>query len=152
MARVILLDAGVIGLLCSSPNLPSVQLCEEWLSDHVRAGTRVHICELNDFEVRREPLRLEATAKIRRLDESCVILGTVSVQGPTWLQAAEFWALVRRAGKPTAHPKALDCDVVLGAVAATLGKLGDEVIIATGNVGHFGRFPGIDARPWEEIR
>lgn len=151
MARLILLDAGVIGLLCSSPALPSVQACGEWLVRQGRAGVQVRICDLSDFEVRRELLRIGATAKISRLDQFGETLGTVAVNAPAWLRAAEFWALVRRAGMPTADPKALDGDVVLAGVAATLGEPGDEVVIATDNVKHFGRFPGIDARPWGAI-
>jgi hypothetical protein len=52
----------------------------------------------------------------------------------------------------TPHPAALDGDAILAGQAAIVGFPGDEVIIATTNVHHLGRFPGIDARPWQSIR
>lgn len=67
------------------------------------------------------------------------------------LRAAEFWALVHNLGRPTAHPHALDGDAILAAQASLCGPAGDEVLIATTNVGHLARFPGIDARPWDRI-
>lgn len=45
------------------------------------------------------------------------------------------------------HPE----DAILAGVAATIGSPGNPVVIATTNVGHLSRFPGIDARPWEQI-
>jgi hypothetical protein len=35
--------------------------------------------------------------------------------------------------------------------ALTAGGPGDTVTVATNNVGHFGRFPGMDARDWPAI-
>ena len=50
--------------------------------------------------------------------------------------AAEFWSQVRRAGLPTADPQALDADCILAAQATLLGGPGDDIVIATTNVGH----------------
>lgn len=107
--------------------------------------------ELNDFEIRRELIRLGATTKIERLEALHSILEVVPVNRRAWLKAAEFWAVVRRVGLPTADLNALDADVILAGVAATIGAAGDEVVIATSNVKHLGRFPGVDARAWEAI-
>lgn len=63
-------------------------------------------------------------------------------------QAAAFWADVRRRGLPTAADASLDGDAILAAQAGLLGGPGDVVEIATSNVGHLGRFPGINAREW----
>lgn len=52
---------------------------------------------------------------------------------------------------PTADPHALDGDCILAAQASILGGDGDMVTVATTNVGHLGRFPGVHARRWEEI-
>ncbi len=69
-------------------------------------------------------------------------------------QAAEFWAGLWRLGLPTADRLALDADVILCAQAATLdtlalGRAGEAVVIATGNVGHLSRLA--DARRWQDI-
>ncbi len=66
-------------------------------------------------------------------------------------RAAEFWAHVRRLGLPTSGPRALDADAILAAQASLLGSPGDLVILATGNLGHLARFPGIVAEEWEKI-
>ena len=62
-----------------------------------------------------------------------------------WDRAAEFWALVRQAGLPTAGSAELDADAILASVADTSSQL-DTTTIATNNVRYFVRFPGIDAR------
>ncbi len=149
MARLILLDAGVVGLLCSSPFLPTVRACQAWVVAQAGAGAKVLLADLTDFEVRRELLRIRATAKLRRLDDLRSNIVPLPVNSPSWRKAAEFWAIVRRAGKPTASPDALDGDAILAGVAAVIGVPGDEVIVATTNVGHLGRFPAVDARKWE---
>ena len=56
-----------------------------------------------DFEIRRELLRIGATANLRALDELRGRLGVVDVGSSAFLRAAEFWAIVRKAGKPTAQ-------------------------------------------------
>jgi hypothetical protein len=65
------------------------------------------------------------------------------------LKAAELWAEARKRGRPTADPKELDGDVILAAQAALVADEGNEVIIATTNVGHLSQF--IDAREWRFI-
>ena len=151
MARLIVLDAGVVGLLCSSPMLQNVTVCRRWMERQLASGAKFLISDLTDFEVRRELLRLRAMAKLRRLDDLEFTLGSSQITLENWRKAAEFWALVRQSGKPTASPDALDGDAILAAVAAMIGKSGDEVVIASTNVGHLGRFPGVDARRWEAI-
>ena len=151
MGRLILLDAGVIGLPCSSPALQSVRECIEWLDARGKDGDQIQNCELSEFEVRRESIRIKATSKLRRLDDLGSILEVLLVSLRAWIKAADFWAVVRQAGMPTADSRALDADVILAGVAATIGGMGDEVMIATSNDKHLGRFPGVDARPWEAI-
>ena len=66
-----------------------------------------------------------------------------------WHRAAELWALARNEGYATADDSSLDCDVILAAKALLVAADGFDVIVATKNVGHLGRF--IDAREWETI-
>jgi predicted nucleic acid-binding protein len=65
------------------------------------------------------------------------------------LKAAELWATARQGGYPTAAPDALDGDVILAAQAILVENEGNEVTIATTNVGHLSRF--IDACNWQDI-
>ena len=62
-------------------------------------------------------------------------------------QAADFWAIVRQAGLPTAGDKTIDADVILAAQAATLGT--PDIVIATTNIGHLSRF--VPAELWQNI-
>jgi predicted nucleic acid-binding protein len=150
VARLILLDAGVIGLLVSDPHQPAVARAMAWL-DGLDPRDEVVVPDVAAFEVRRELLRLRASRKLARLARLLLGARRAEVTDDAWIKAAEFWALVRRAGVPTASPDALDADAILAGVAATIGMPGDEVLIATTNVRHLVRFPGVDARPWESI-
>jgi predicted nucleic acid-binding protein len=107
--------------------------------------------EVADYEVRRELLRVGATAGIVRLEDLESSIDYDPITTPAMRRAAELWAVVRQAGPPTADPQALDADCILAAQASLLGDPDDLVTIATTNVGHLARFPGIDARPWETI-
>ena len=151
MTRYIPLDTGVIGLLCSSPSLASSAECNQWLDHKLEIGVVVVMPDLSVCETRRELLRLGASKKLARLDRLRESLEPTTVSTEAWEKAAEFWAILRRAGKPTADRHSLDGDAILAGVAATIGNPGDSVVIATTNVGHLSRFPGIDARTWEMI-
>lgn len=48
-----------------------------------------------------------------------------------------------------ADGSALDCDMILAAQALLVAEDRYEVVVATRNVGHLGRF--VDAREWETI-
>jgi hypothetical protein len=60
--------------------------------------------------------------------------------------------LIRNSGVPTASPDALDADAILAGQAALAGQPGDTVTIATTNLTHLNRFPGIDAQNWDQIK
>jgi predicted nucleic acid-binding protein len=151
MTSIVPLDASVIGLLCSHPTLPQVAGCLAWVARLKNAGTIVVLPDITLYEVRRELIRVGAHVKLARLSRLGISLKSAPVTPDAWLKAADFWAIVRATGKPTADPNALDGDAILAGVAATIGAPGDQVIIATSNVGHMARFPGIDARPWQKI-
>jgi hypothetical protein len=55
-------------------------------------------------------------------------------------------------GHPTASPDALVADAIPAGQAALAGQPGDAVAIATTNLAHLSRFPGIDAQTWDQIR
>jgi predicted nucleic acid-binding protein len=151
VARFILLDAGPLGLACARPGTAEVDQCRAWLA-HIETSTPdAVIPAIADYEVRRELIRLRATAKLRRLDALRGSFGCVPIGLEAFDRAAGFWALIRRVGMPTAGDEALDADAIIAGLAATLGGLGDTVTIATSNVRHFSRFPGVRAELWSSI-
>jgi len=117
-------------------------------------GARLALPEIAHYEVRRELVRLNAVSSLHRLDQ--LVSGGAGMEylpltTDIIKRAAEHWARVRQTGQPTADPKELDGDAILAAQASYAGKAGDVVIIATTNVGHLARFPGISAQTWEQI-
>jgi predicted nucleic acid-binding protein len=151
VARFIVLDAGPLGLASQASGKRDADRCRTWLGDLAAGGARVVVPEIADYEVRRELLRAGATMGIDRLDRLLSVLEFDPISTPAMRRAAELWAVVRRSGIPTAHPQALDADCILAAQVALLGGPGDVVTIASGNIRHLARFPGVDARPWETI-
>jgi predicted nucleic acid-binding protein len=151
MQEFVLLDSGPLGLACGRPSVPAHDHCRRWFRDLIARGVVVGVPEIADYEVRRELTRVGASESIRRLDELVTVGGLVLAPVTTaeWRQAAFFWADARRKGMPTAHPHALDADVILAACATTIGQPGDQVIVATNNVGHLARY--CDARQWATI-
>jgi predicted nucleic acid-binding protein len=117
--------------------------------DLLAAGVRVFVPEIADYEVRRELLRRNARATLRRLDQVKVTCEYAPLTTDAMLKAAELWAAARQSGLVTAPPEALDGDVILTAQALLVAGLGDTVTVATENVRHFAHF--VDAQPWEKI-
>jgi predicted nucleic acid-binding protein len=149
MRRLILLDAGPLGMV-TNPKATGVPLaCQLWLKSLLRRGEKIAIPEISDYEVRRELLRAGLLRSLHRLDNLKQALSYIPIQTETMLLAAELWAEVRKAGQPTADPKALDGDVILSAQARLLSNETTEVIIATTNVAHLSRFT--TALDWQFI-
>jgi len=147
--RIIVLDAGPLGLASNARGKPSADECRAWLRSLALDGVRIVVPEIADFEVRRELLRVGATAGLLRLDLLGASLTFDPITTTAMRRAAEFWAAARRAGLPTADPRSLDADVILAAQADVIGGSDDLVIVATTNPGHLSRF--VDARDWTTI-
>jgi hypothetical protein len=151
MAEFVLLDAGPLGLAAGRPGSPAPDQCRLWIDGLLARLVEVIVPEVADYEVRRELTHVGASASLRRLDQ-LVAAGSLSYAPVTtveWRQAALFWADARARGVPTASQDALDADVILAACASTIGQQGDQVIVATMNVGHLARY--CDARLWTSI-
>jgi hypothetical protein len=151
MARLVLFDATPLGLACRRPGIPIVDHCLAWMTGLEASGVYLYISEIVDCEVRRELHRLAHVPGLRRLDLLTNRLMYAAITTPVMRLAAELWADVRRRGLPTASDFAIDADAILAAQATLLAGPGDHVTIATGNVSHLRRFPGIDAQVWEKI-
>lgn len=150
MNYLVLLDAGPLGMVTNPRESVENRECKNWLKTLLSAGVRVMIPEGADYEVRRELIRAGRTKGIARLDLLAEQLGYVPVTTEIFRKAAEIWAEMRKSGTPTAHDKALDFDVLLGA-QAQIAAMNDRlnVVVATTNVGHLARFA--DARKWPRI-
>jgi hypothetical protein len=155
MARLILLDSGPLGLMVRAPGKPQVQRFLAWLNAVMTNGAVVVIPEIAHYEVRRELIRIRAVGSLRRLEYALdpsrgfdhLTLTTDAV-----VKAAELWAFVRQVGVPTASPDSLDADAILAGQAALAGQAGHTVTIATTNLAHLRRFPGVDAQTWDRIQ
>lgn len=146
MSRIVLLDAGPLGMISHPRNHPEIKA---WLGDLLQAGAIVRVPEIADYEVRRELLRARKTRGVQRLDALKGMVGYLPLTTEVMLRAAALWAQVRQQGLPTAHPQALDGDVILAAQALELISLGHDVVVATTNVNHLDRF--VPALQWDEI-
>jgi len=143
------LDTGPLGRISNPRATPENLRCLAWARSLVAAGFRVVVPEIADYEVRRELLRVGATAGLARLDLVRASFHFAPLTSETMLRAAELWADVRRRGIPTASPDALDGDAILAAQALVGAGPGDTVVVATDNVGHLGRF--VEARIWDQV-
>lgn len=145
MSKIVLLDAGPLGMI-SNPNAKGINReCYEWMEALLVSGFDVRVPEISDYEVRRELLRAKKDEGIARLDLLKNTIGYLPLTTPVMLRAAELWEKARRSGVPTADPKALDCDAILAAQAVEVTG-----IVATDNIGHLSRF--VIAKSWRDIK
>lgn len=147
MSRVVVLDAGPIGLVTNPKLSPESTLCTRWLQTLITSNIRVIIPEIADYEVRRELLRANKVRGIARLDELANSIEYLPITTAAMRQAARFWAQARQQGQPTAGDKTIDSDMILAAQAMTLDVV--DVVIGTTNVGHLSRFAIADL--WQNI-
>lgn len=149
MSQVIVLDSAPVGLISNPKGAVLSLKCQEWFSNLFDRGYDVILPEIIDYEIRRELLRANKVSGIKKLNRLKAEIIYLPITTEVMLKAAELWAEVRKKGKPTADPKALDGDVILASQAILVANSGYEVIVATNNPKHLSLF--IDAREWQEI-
>ncbi|MEG4272172.1 nucleic acid-binding protein [Microcoleus sp. M2_B4] len=146
-----MLDSGPLGIVTNPKAAsPLYQEGQLWLQSLPLKGYIVMLPEIADYEVRRELIRAGKAAGIRRLDELKSQLPYRPLTTKVMLLAAQLWAEARSRGRQTAEPNALDGDVILADQAILEANEGNEVVIATTNVGHLSQF--VDAREWRLIQ
>lgn len=150
MTRIIVLDTGPLGLLVRSRQVPIADECARWLRGLLDYGERVVLPAIAEYEVRRELVRLNAHSALRRLDVLASSMEYVDLTAVMLRQAAQLWGDLRREGRPTADPHALDGDVILAAQALSLASSMAPALVATTNVGHLRRM--IAAEEWQTIQ
>ena len=147
MSRVVLLDAGPLGLVSNPRRSAQSAACARWLQSLAAAGVRLIVPEIADYEIRRELLRAKKAKGLAQLDALARLLEYLPLTTAAMRQAAVFWAQARQQGQPTAGDQTIDGDMILAAQAATLGA--PNVVIATTNVGHLAQF--VPADLWQNI-
>jgi hypothetical protein len=148
VSRVIVLDSAPLSLLCAPVKKGGqAAACSRWLAGLLSAEAQVVIPEIADYEVRRELIRAGKKSSVNRLDSLAGSLTYVALTTAVMRHAAQLWATVRNAGKPTASDQAIDGDVILAAQALGLGI--PSFVVATTNVGHLARL--VPAEDWKTI-
>jgi len=154
---VVALDSGPLSLVATRPGVAVADECRRWVEASELAGVEVVevvVPEIVDYELRRELLRLRASASasasIARLD---VFLGAVPgrllpLGTPALRRATELWADLRRTGRPTTDPHALDVDVILAA-QMLVAFPGGGFAVATTNVAHLSLL--VPADDWRNL-
>ena len=156
MSRIIFLDTGPLGVV-TNPKKPQITIdALQWAAAHIRAGNRIIVPAVADYEVRRELIRLGKNAGIVSLNTWNTLPSDryVPLTDSALQLASTLWAKARNAGTPTADPKELDCDVLIAAQAldyqVTHGILTTKIVVATVNIGHLLQF--VPAELWENIK
>lgn len=146
---LVVLDSGPLGLLSNPSDSRRAVDARRRAQELLEHGHDIVVPEIADYEVRRELVRSGRLAGVRRLDALAGGFGFVSVTRAMWRHAAELWAEARRSGRPTAPDHALDGDVLLAAQALGLAQEHADVVVATTNTRHLGRYCA--AAQWESL-
>lgn len=142
-----MLDSGPLGLVTNPRKSPATTACQKWLDAVLVSKIPVFIPEIADYEVRRELLLARSRKAIFRLEQLTRDFLFLPLTTPVMHRAAELWARARHIGQPTAGDENLDADMILIAQAELIGL--PDLIIATSNVDHIGRFFPADL--WSNI-
>ena len=143
--KAVVLDSGILSLAAHRAGVAEADACRAWLTGCLKAGIRVVVPAIANYEARRELLRAGKSRGIARLD---AFIGAepdryLPLSDESLLLAAELWAQARQQGLPTAAPKALDVDVILAAQARALNLSPQHYVVATTNLRHLTMFvPG----------
>ena len=150
---IVLLDTGPLGMLTNPTPTRKTREAQLWMRTHLVKGVSFRVPEIADYELRRNLILENLTDAISRLDALAAAIGYLPLTLPAMRKAAELWADVRRQGLMTAPKEALDGDAILAAQAAIASDGSSQVIIATTNLGHLGRFNTslVTATEWQNF-
>jgi hypothetical protein len=156
--RIIILDAGYVGLACDKPK-PSSEgdIFRFWMIQESSTGSMIVIPEIADYETRRSLILAESWASVARLDalfdpsDRNRLATYCGINTTAMRKAAGLWAEARRRGEQTDVDSALDGDVILAAQAMGYCSDADDWMVATDNVRHVSRYVKDRARTWRTI-
>ena len=152
MSRTVVLDSGPLGLIVHQRAAPLVIECRRWIQQQLAAGNQVIVPAIVSYELRRELLRLKHERSIQLLDAFIAAEPgrDLALTDAHLRHAASLWADLRREGRSTADPHALDIDVILAAQTLSLGLDPSQFVVATTNLAHLDRL--VPAQLWEQIK
>ena len=113
MTRVVILDAGPIGLVTNPRRSPTSTASRSGYKLWRWIGARIVMPEIADYEVRRELLRANKRKGLAQLDALGELVEYLPITTAAIRQAATFWAQARQTGQPTAGDHTLDADMIL---------------------------------------
>lgn len=142
MTKVVILDAGPLGLVTNPKRTAETIAATRWLIDLLAAGHQVVVPAIADYEVRRELERAGRSTGLAQLDAFNAARADryLSLTDAALRLGAQLWAQARTLGTPTADPREVDCDVLIATQALTMGVAASELVVATTNVGHLAGF------------
>jgi predicted nucleic acid-binding protein len=152
---IVLIDTGVLGILCRPKPSEEVIQCERWLYELLSRGVNVFTSDICDYEVRRG-LKLEEkkgkSTGIEKLNELKDIIDFLPVTAEDLEIASEFWADSVMTGIQTAPESDINIDLIICAQYHQLQKEnpGQKVVVATQNFRHLRRFA--NAEQWKKIK
>ena len=146
MIRKLILDTGPLGRLTHPQGEGKNTELKDWINEKLKEGFEIVIPEISDYELRREYVLRENIQGLKKLNAISISFTYLPISTQIMHQAAAFWAQVRKDGKPTADPHALDGDSILAAQALTVGA-----VVITENIGHLSRFDNLEVRRWQDF-
>lgn len=136
-----LLDTSALSELVTK-NEPIARQAKERLQAALERGEDIYLSAPALYETIRGLLRIDASEEIQFLEDFADILGVQELSWPVWRRGAEIWADLRRRGLPLTKEDRFDFDVLLGALAVSLGAT-----VVTQNIRHFEAI-GVPVQPW----
>lgn len=152
MSRTVFLDAGPLGLLTNPKRTPETIAAAQWVMALRRAGNRILVPAIADYEVRRELVGAGKAVGIAHLDAFNAASPDryLPLSDSALKRAAGLWAQARSSGSLPADPRELNCDVLIAAQALDTGIPATEFVVATVNVGHLALF--VPADLWTNVQ
>lgn len=152
---IVLLDTGVLGILCNPNQKQKAINCQNWFEQLLARGVYFLTSVLCDYELRQGLIlantREKSTNGINKLNSLRNVVDFLPVTQEVAQIAAEIWAEARLQGKPTADKKNLDIDIIIAAHWQLLKREfpGRYIVISTTNVKHLSLFT--EAEEWQNI-
>ncbi|MEK6710520.1 MAG: PIN domain-containing protein [Nitrospinota bacterium] len=116
---------------------------KERLQAALDRGEDIYISAPALYEAVRGLLHIDAREEVQFLEDFAQVLGVQELSWADWRRGAEIWADLRKRGHPLSKEDRIDFDVLLGALAISLGAT-----VVTQNIRHFEAI-GVPVQDWK---